>query len=319
MTGSGKVSRRALLFGSAVAAGCANDKGAMVKATHTYKTAGGCDIGADVYRKSDGKTAPALLWIHGGALIMGSRGWINAVQLKQYVDAGFAVVAIDYRLAPETKLPEILADVEDAYRWVREKGPGLFQIDPDRIAVVGHSAGGYLTLTTGFRCLPRPRALVAFYGYGDIAGEWYSRPDPHYLKEGAISKEEAWAQTGKSPISSTTAGRGKFYVYTRQHGLWPKLVAGLDPDTQDKAFDPYCPIRNVTGDFPPTLLLHGDSDTDVPHAQSMSMSVELKRKGVDSELITIKQGEHGFDHDMKAPQTAAAFERVLGFLRRHAG
>ena len=185
-----------MLLGSALAAGSfnsrgASDEGGIAKTAYTYKTATGCSIGADVHRKPGKQTLPAILRIHGGALIMGDRGWINTAQLRRYVEAGFAVVAIDYRLATETKLPDILADVEDSHRWVREKGPGLFQIDPDRIAVIGHSAGGYLTLTTGYRCHPRPRALVAFYGYGDIAGEWYSRPDPYYSKQPAISKDAA--------------------------------------------------------------------------------------------------------------------------------
>ena len=53
---------------------------------------------------------------------------------------------------------------------MREKGPDLFQADPHRIAVIGRSPGGYLTLMAGFCLNPRPQALVAFYGYGDIAG-----------------------------------------------------------------------------------------------------------------------------------------------------
>ena len=250
---------------------------------------------------------------------MGHRGGINATQLRRYVEAGYAVVTIDYRLAPETKLPEILTDVEDAYGWIRESGPGLFQIDPDRIAVIGHSAGGYLTLTTGYRCHPRPRALVAFYGYGDIAGDWYSRPDPYYSTLPAISKEAAWAQVGKTPISQSPVGRDKFYLYTRQQGLWPKLVAGLDPVTENRAFDPYCPVRNVTRDYPPSLLLHGDKDTDVPYEQSRSMSLELKRHSVDCDLITIENGGHGFDRAKDSPQVVAAFDRVMRFLQQHVG
>ena len=52
------------------------------------------------------------------------------------------VVSIDYRLAPETKLPAIVEDVQDACRWVRERGPKLFRIAPERLAVMGGSAGG---------------------------------------------------------------------------------------------------------------------------------------------------------------------------------
>ena len=149
-----------------------------VKHTYTYKTVPGCNIQADVYRAPGDGVRPVILWIHGGALIMGNRSGINTVQLQEYLNAGYTVVSIDYRLAPETKLKAIIEDLQDAYRWVREKGPDLFQADPHRIAVIGHSAGGYLTLMAGFCLNPRPRALVAFYGYGDIAGKWYSDPDP---------------------------------------------------------------------------------------------------------------------------------------------
>jgi acetyl esterase/lipase len=88
----------------------------VAKTTRTYKTVGDCAIQADVYRSSNPGAHPAVLWIHGGALIMGSRRAIPEAQLRRYLEAGFAVVAIDCRLAPETKLPEILQDIEDAHR-----------------------------------------------------------------------------------------------------------------------------------------------------------------------------------------------------------
>ena len=62
---------------------------------------------------------------------------------------GYALVSFDYRLAPEVKLPAIIEDVQDAFRWLREQGPKLLHIDPDRVVVTGGSAGGYLTLMTG--------------------------------------------------------------------------------------------------------------------------------------------------------------------------
>jgi acetyl esterase/lipase len=102
-------------------------------------------------------------------------------------------------MAPETRLPAIIQDVQDAYRWVREKGPDLSHIDPSRIAVKGGSAGGYLTLMTGFCVEPRPKALVPLYGYGDIAGPWYSRPDP-FLVSSFVSK----FNTGKGRLTTST-------------------------------------------------------------------------------------------------------------------
>lgn len=288
--------------------------------THAYKTVGDLPIKADVYRLPGDDIRPALVWIHGGALITGQRTGMRAEQRQRYLDAGFVVVSIDYRLAPETKLKGIIDDVKDAFQWVREQGPKLHKIDPKRIGVVGHSAGGYLTLMSGFAVEPRPQALVAFYGYGDIDGNWYAKPDPFYRKTRPIvSKEDAYKAIGTKEIAEgNVKGRGDFYMYCRQNGLWPQLVAGHDPVKEPQAFDRFCPIRNVTKDYPPTLLLHGDNDTDVPYNQSVDMAGELQKKGVAYKFITIKNGPHGFDaKGFKDADVAAAFERTLAFLKKH--
>ena len=151
--------------------------------THVYKTVGECQIKADVYQAAPGARKPAVMWIHGGALIMGSRKWPDARFYAELFKRGFVIVSIDYRLAPETKLPGIIEDVQDAWRWVRQEGPKRFGIDPDRIATAGGSAGGYLTLMTGFCLEPRPRALVSYFGYGDITTPWYSQPDEFYRRQ----------------------------------------------------------------------------------------------------------------------------------------
>ena len=106
------------------------------------------------------------------------------------------VISIDYRLAPETKLPAIIEDVQDAFRWIHKKGPRLLNIDTEKLVVAGGSAGGYLTLMTGFCIKPRPKALISLSGYGGIVGPWYSRPDAFYLQQPHVSKEDAYASVG---------------------------------------------------------------------------------------------------------------------------
>ena len=163
----------------------------LTPTTYIYKIAGGCNIKADVYRPYAGSTpVAAIIYIHGGCLIYGSRKDINQKQLELYLGAGYAVVSIDYRLAPESKLPEIIEDLQDAFRWIRTSSPILCSLSPQRIAVVGHSAGGYLALMSGFCVAPRPRAIVSFYGYGNIVGEWYSKPDPFYCTQPSVSEQE---------------------------------------------------------------------------------------------------------------------------------
>ncbi len=290
------------------------------KETFCYKQVGECKIQADVYRAVELTNRATIVWIHGGALISGSRGNLHQAQLDRYLDAGFNLISIDYRLAPETKLHYIVEDLRDAFTWVHQQGPGLAGVDPHRIGVVGHSAGGYLALMAGICVEPRPKAIVAFYGYGDIAGAWYSRPDAFYLGKPTVSKDQAYETVGHGVISETSAPeRYGFYLYCRQNGLWPKEVTGHDPDKESKALDRFCPIRNVTKTFPPTLLLHGDKDTDVPYAQSVLMAEALENHQVVHQLITMTNRGHGFDGGRKAaedPVIAATFDRVISFLKR---
>ena len=91
--------------------------------TFTYKTAG-CEIRADVYGVSEGAAKPALLWIHGGALILGNRKGSVRPFHAGLLDQGYVIVSIDYRLAPETKLPAIIEDVQDAWKWMHERPGG---------------------------------------------------------------------------------------------------------------------------------------------------------------------------------------------------
>ncbi len=301
----------------------AADEATVLKKSYVYKTVGDCQVKADVHRLPGDDVRPVIMWIHGGTLIMGSRNVSGSGPMKEqfsrYLKAGYTVISIDYRLAPETKLDGIIEDLKDAFQWVRAKGPEL-RIDPGRLAVVGHSAGGYLTLMSGFCVEPRPKALVAFYGYGDIIGDWYKRPDKHYSKQKAVPKEGAYGAVGRSIISESTfnVDRGKFYLYCRQNGLWPKEVVGHDPDKEPEKFARFCPVQNVSKDYPPTLLLHGDKDTDVPYEQSVMMASELQRHGIAHKLITIPGGGHGFDGRIREnPEVSAAFDTVLAFLKQH--
>jgi acetyl esterase/lipase len=235
------------------------------------------------------------------------------------VARGYAVVSIDYRLAPETKLPELIGDVEDAFRWVRERGPALFHVDPDRLAVIGGSAGGYLTLVSGYRIMPRPKALVANFGYGDLVGPWLSEPSPHPRhNQKKLTREEA-SEYFLGPAvanASERKGNSQFYAYCRQQGIWPQEISGWDPRTQLERFVPYLPLKNVTSEYPPTLLIHGTADTDVPYEQSRLMEAELAKHHVEHKLITIPGGEHGFGGG-DPRLISEANQAALQFIEQH--
>ena len=74
-----------------------------------------------VYGASEGVRKPALLWMHGGALILGNRTGITRPFHAGPLEQGYVIVSIGYRLAPETKLPAIIEDVQDAWKWVHEQ------------------------------------------------------------------------------------------------------------------------------------------------------------------------------------------------------
>lgn len=294
----------------------------MNNKTYIYKTVDGCDIRADVHKTPGTGIQPVILWLHGGALIDGTREAIKPKQLELYLKSGFTVVSADYRLAPEVKIDSIISDIKDVYDWIRKQGPELFNADPDRIAVIGHSAGGYLALIMGYCVTPKPRALVSFYGYGDIIGDWYSTPSAYHSQRPKVVKEDANKILSESPISETKPGQGRtdYYIYLRQNGLWPNEVAGFDPKLQPDKFKPYCPIQNITVDYPPTFLLHGDNDPGVPGEQSVLMDKKLAKAGVSHRLYLARGGRHGFDKGDRGVdwnELDRVFKMVVNFLSEH--
>jgi dipeptidyl aminopeptidase/acylaminoacyl peptidase len=70
-------------------------------------------------------------------------------------------------------------------------------------------------------------------------------------------------------------------------------VGGRDPDSAQHWFERYCPIRHVTREYPPTMLVHGTADTDVLHKQSKMMAERLRQAGVEHQFVSVPGGAHG--------------------------
>lgn len=287
------------------------------KAEFTFKTDGELNIRADVHRHASSEKRPVVVWLHGGALIMGSRTGVPKQLLELAEAEQFVIVSLGYRLAPEAQLHEIISDVRDGLQWVRQYGPELFSADPSRLVVAGASAGGYLALMSGFGTDARPTAIVSYWGFGDVDGDWTTKPSPSCRKGKLISKEDAWAVVGQGVLTQTnqTNGRGRstFFLYLKQTGQWLNAVSGLNPATDRDRITPFCPVRNVTSKYPPTLFLHGTADKDVPVEQSLAMASELKRHGVSQEVITIEGGGHSLwsgDREL----IEQAFQRSMEFI-----
>ena len=286
------------------------------KQTVTYRQFGDLPIKADVYYFNNNKPRPAIVSLHGGALIMGNRKGISRPVREFALTNGYVLVSFDYRLAPETKLPAIIDDIETAFKWLATEAASQFNIDPNRIAVTGDSAGGYLTLVTGYRVKPRPRVLLSYFGYGDLISDWYSTPSPHPRHNPRkITADEAWQQVKGPPVADASERKGDggiFYNFCRQNGLWPKSVSDWDPHSQSEKFFPYMPVRNVTSEYPPTVLIHGTADTDVPFEQSELMAAEFKKQNIPFQFHRIVNAEHGLSGGdraeiQKAERDAFAF------------
>ncbi|TCZ79299.1 alpha/beta hydrolase [Paenibacillus albiflavus] len=285
-----------------------------MKETRIFKQTDQCDIQADVYYQGAG--SPVIIYIHGGALIFGTRTWLSAEQIAYFTSAGFSLVNIDYRLAPETNFEEIIEDIRDVIEWVRTKAIEWYDFDIHNMAVMGGSAGGYLSLLTGTMEI-KPKAIVSFYGYGDLLGDWYTEPSEFYCKKPMIKRSEALEAIDHKEVTNGDWKRFIYYLYCRQQGIWVQEVTGLDPKDDYEKLLKYCPIHNITENYPPTLLLHGDQDTDVPYEQSVLMYEKLQEIGVSSELITIKGADHVFDQKFKDDAVQEAFKKVVDFLRTH--
>src|SRR5439155_22474949 len=136
-----------------------------------------------------------------------------------------------------------------------------------------------------------------------------------------IDKDEAARAVGGPVLTGTDGGdrqraRGRYYQFLRQNGLWTREVTGFDPERDRAKLTPYCPVRNVTPAYPPTLLVHGTEDTDVPYELSAAMAKELARHKVAHELVTVKGAGHGLAGGDKK-LVADARDKALAFIRKH--
>lgn len=278
--------------------------------TFVYKTIGGLALKADVYTLPDTPPHPVVLWLHGGALIFGDRSWVRDDFRDFCAHEGFVLVSLEYRLAPETKLPGIISDLEEAWRWVHEEGPALFHADTSRMAVAGNSAGGYLTMMAGIVCRPVPTALVAYWGYGAVDEAWYTTP--HYLDRdfSLLSKDDVVDAEGR------VKDRQMYYIHLRQQAAWPKTVTGFDPQTEQNRLKPYNPKQNITPQYPPILMIHGTEDYDVPYSASVAMADALARQNRPHELLPVPGAGHELV-DGDPAQVAAAHQAAQVFIKRH--
>jgi acetyl esterase/lipase len=258
----------------------------------TYCTMEGTALKMDIYYLSSAaKPWPAVVYVHGGAWIQGSKtegaGFDDQTALTS---AGFLYVAIDYRLAPQARFPAMIEDVKCAVRYLRANA-SRYNLDPDHIGALGGSAGGHLVSLLGLTDASagwevgeyldqssRVQAVVDYFGPSDLTHG--DQPDG-----------------GTKPMA--------LVVFGTNDPNSPLLVAAS-------------PVTYITRDDPPFLIFHGDQDTTVPLAQSQTLYDRLRAAGIDATFVIVKNAGHGFAPSGGAiqPTRAQITQRVVDFFNQ---
>ena len=281
--------------------------------SYVFKEEDGLTFRVEVHSYGTDDVRPGIFVVHGGGFILGDRFEIIEGVIEDLLDDEFVIMSVDYRLAPESKMSDAWDDISDGYQWVLNNGPSLFHLDPMRVAVYGESAGSFYAQLAGYRLSPRPKAVVSFYGANDLLGTFGMEPGfPGWI----IDEEYALATIGDEPLLSGDFERRFYYGYCRQQVILPFEVTGLDPIVDASVYDTlFCPLRNVTADYPPTILVHGTEDNDVPLTETYNMIEALTAADVPWEVNIVQGGGHVLDTGSADPaDIEAAFLQVRSFL-----
>lgn len=273
------------------------------------RTIDGTDILADLYLPAGVGPFAAVVVIHGGGFVAGARDGKAETTWAEYLQANqFAAFSIDYRLGGDLTGPSWdaqLGDVKCAVMWLRQHAPE-YRIDPDRLFVIGGSAGGWfsdmLAVTgdeaaytptcseTGSGVSNRVAGAIAYFGPSNlltILGERLAN-DPTY--------DEA-----KSELNGLVGNRCK--TDEERQGICTTASPALQVDADDA----------------PVFLLHSDDDPVVPVQQSADMRAGLLAAGVAVEYREVTGLAHGWHAKFNDAQAIAARDAVLAWLKAHAG
>ncbi len=265
----------------------------------TYLRAGGVDLKLDVYQPR-GATAPTptLIYMHGGGWTNGSKE-SSALTFLPYLEMGWAVVNVEYRLADNAHAPAAVEDCRCALRWVYQNA-AEYNFDLGAIVATGNSAGGHLALTTGL--LPASAGLDRQCP-GDRRRAWST---------GTTSTEEL-------KVAAIINWYGISDVYDLAHrepgisGNFTEAWLGSSPD-RDAIAKRVSPITYVRPGIPPILTIHGLDDPIVPPDQASRLHTALDTAGVPNRLVTVPGGGHGGFSD---PEMLRIYTAIREFLDLH--
>jgi len=222
-----------------------------------YGKAGGERLLLDAHVPDGAGPFPVVVIVHGGGWTGGDKQKDITLLFEQLNKANFTWFSVNYRLAPANRWPACFEDVQAAIRWVKTHA-AEYKGDPQRIALIGYSAGGQLAC----------QAVV-------------------------LAKDDTRVQSvvGLAPPTDLVAD------CERRGGLSPSLTNLLDRAKEltgetRAVLRELSPINHVKPGLPPFLLIHGTDDKSVPYAQSVNFQAKLKENGVPCDVITIKDAPH---------------------------
>lgn len=247
---------------------------------------------------------PAVVWIHGGGWWGGEKRGGREVSIgRDLAAAGYVVASPDYALAKERPTwPLALHDCKNAVRFLRANAE-KYRIDPERIAVMGGSAGGHLALMVAFTegveglepeapwpgVSSRVAAVADFYGITNLLTR--QRVDKEGRPTGVLAPGSSKRFTGK----------------TREEGadLW-RFAS---------------PVAHVKPGLPPVFITHGKKDATVDYLQALELAEALSGAGVPHRLVLLENAGHTYDLRTwnRAPLERDLAADVLAFLGEHLG
>jgi acetyl esterase/lipase len=249
---------------------------------------------ADLYLPASfepGKTYPGIVLIHGGGWTGGDKGAEREQNIGTTLAAnGYVCMSINYALATASyaAFPQNIQDCKRAVRWLR-KNATRFQIDPAHIGAIGGSAGGHLT------------ALLAASG-PETGIDPVEDAEVSCRVQAAVPMYPHCASTWVGGVGAKQAPYTRLWMFAQSRTEAPAL------------WDSGSPIRQLSQDDPPMLILHGTADQTTPLEQSLLLNEAAKKVGVPCELIVIEGAVHSFHLQ---PKQRDLRPEVLAFFAKH--
>lgn len=231
-----------------------------------YKNINGKSLQLDIYQpKGLTKPAPLLVFIHGGGWRGGNRA-DYLVYLTHFAKLGYVTATVSYRLLKVAPYPACVEDIIDAREFLYQNG-AKYNYDPDRICLIGGSAGSHL-------------AMLAAYGWE---------------KAGTVA--DSSVTTPKHKIRAVVEIYGPVDFTTEYASNHPTITGFMTKSYQEapQLYFEASPITYVTKDTPPTLILHGTRDMLVPISQAVSLKHKMDSLGVVNEYHPLPGWPHTMD------------------------